>query len=161
MGRQLLNSRKHQWTTQRTHQRPGSSLRTTSCQPQWMTVVVVPPFTEFCEWMTRPGGRCPEQPLLKKNCDSGCGERIPSPLSAGTRGAAAPVTCYTLNMGITCNMLGKVNLSFKSDGEPMGFKGKNSWNFRTKHFQTFIRKVQGKAWHFSFQWRRFIKNALV
>lgn len=43
--------RKHPWTTWSTHQCSGSSPRTTSCQPQKPTIVVVHGFSGICEWM--------------------------------------------------------------------------------------------------------------
>lgn len=53
---------------------------------------------------------------LFSNSDSACGEKILRSLSQeGTRGekAAATGTCYTLNMGGTCDMFQKVNLSLR------------------------------------------------
>lgn len=98
-----------QWTYNSAHQRPCSSLRTTSHQPQWQAVFVGI-HSEETENSTAMWGLHPHSRVIHSKCDSGCGDKIPHPLSHGEvvvwgEAVDAAGTCYMfqLKMGGTCN----------------------------------------------------------
>lgn len=72
------------------------------------------PFTEHCECVTRAGCAEPHLATFVLELWQLAGKRRRSPLAvrSGSRGGGG-VGCWSIcNMGVTCNMLQKVNLSF-------------------------------------------------
>lgn len=75
---QLHTDRKNQLTTQNAQQRPGNSLKTTSQQPQRLSVFVVHSFTGLCEWIAWPCGQSPAWPLSFQIMTIGTGRKSPA-----------------------------------------------------------------------------------